>query len=126
MFGVYRFQLSVLVLLYRLVSPQFLDYFRKENPVDGLLRRLRHTIMGIHVVLNDAEEMQFTNSMVKQWINEFKYVIYNIENLTDEIVYASLVIKHIRRRKNSRKNFKLGFDDMIMKVKDFVKHKDIF
>ena len=88
-----------LVLLDILVPPQFLDYFRKENLVDGLLQRLRHTMMDIHVVLIDTEEMQFTNLIVKQWINKLKDVIYNVENLTDEIVYVGLVKRHIRRRK---------------------------
>ncbi|KAK1551804.1 hypothetical protein Q3G72_005089 [Acer saccharum] len=106
------------VLLDRLASTQFLDYCRKEDVDDDLLRRLRHAMMAVHVVLNDAEEMQFTDPIVKQWIDGLKDVIYNAEDLVDEIAYLGLAGSLTRRKKNSTENFKHRFENMILKAEN--------
>ncbi|KAG6682739.1 hypothetical protein I3842_13G158100 [Carya illinoinensis] len=51
----------------------------------GLLKRLEIVQLSANVVLEDAEEMQFTKPMVKKWLDELKDAVYDAEDILDEI-----------------------------------------
>ncbi|KAK7392754.1 hypothetical protein VNO78_21201 [Psophocarpus tetragonolobus] len=50
-------------------------------------------LLAINVVLNDAEEKQITDPAVKAWLDELKDVVYDAEDLLDEIHTESLRCK---------------------------------
>ncbi|KAF5447790.1 hypothetical protein F2P56_033313 [Juglans regia] len=73
------------VLFERVASREFLDFFRSRKLDRGLLKRLEIVLLSANVVLEDAEEMQFTKPMVKKWLDEFKDAVYDAEDILDEI-----------------------------------------
>ncbi|KAG6632452.1 putative disease resistance protein At3g14460 [Carya illinoinensis] len=73
------------VLFERVASREFLDFFRSRKLDRGLLKRLEILLLSANVVLEDAEEMQFTKPMVKKWLGELKDAVYDAEDILDEI-----------------------------------------
>ncbi|XP_020204212.1 putative disease resistance RPP13-like protein 1 [Cajanus cajan] len=71
----------------RLASHQVLDYFRGRKLNEKLLKKLKVKLLSISVVIDDAEEKQFSNSYVKAWLDEVKDVVFDAEDLLDEIDY---------------------------------------
>ncbi|XP_054814930.1 putative disease resistance RPP13-like protein 1 isoform X4 [Prosopis cineraria] len=69
----------------RLASRDILDYFRGRKLNEGLLKRLHITLISINQVLEDAEESQYRNPNVKQWLDELKDAVFIAEDLLDEI-----------------------------------------
>jgi len=43
--------------------------------------------MDIHAVIDDAEQKQFTNSLVKEWLDEVRDALYDAEDLLEQIHY---------------------------------------
>ncbi|XP_054794269.1 putative disease resistance RPP13-like protein 1 [Prosopis cineraria] len=69
----------------RLASRDILDYFRGRKLNEGLLKRLHIILISINQVLEDAEESQYRNPNVKQWLDELKDAVFIAEDLLDEI-----------------------------------------
>ncbi|KAK4259478.1 hypothetical protein QN277_005804 [Acacia crassicarpa] len=75
------------VLLERL-TPELIDSinFIGGKKLDAkLLRRLKPSLMAAKVVLNDAELKQFKDPDVKDWLDELRDAVYELEDLVDEI-----------------------------------------
>jgi len=75
------------VLFDKLDSHQVLDYFRGRKLDERLLKKLKRKLMDINAVVNDAEQKQFSNSLVKEWLDEVRDALYDAEDLLDEIDY---------------------------------------
>nr|POF00446.1 putative disease resistance rpp13-like protein 1 [Quercus suber] len=78
------------VALGRLASPEVIDYFKGRKLDDELLRKLKVMLLSAESVLIDAEEKQFTNPAVKNWLDELKDVVYVADDLLDEIATEAL------------------------------------
>ncbi|ESW05622.1 hypothetical protein PHAVU_011G195400 [Phaseolus vulgaris] len=80
---------AVLQLLFdKLDSHQLLHYFRGRKLDVRLLKKLKRKLMDINAVIDDAEQKQFTNSLVKQWLDEVRDALYDAEDLLEQIDYA--------------------------------------
>ncbi|GAU39283.1 hypothetical protein TSUD_118870 [Trifolium subterraneum] len=64
----------------RLASSDFKDLFHK-----GLVKKLEITLNSINQLLDDAETKQYQNSRVKNWLDELKHEVYEVDQLLDEI-----------------------------------------
>ncbi|KAJ7949342.1 Disease resistance protein [Quillaja saponaria] len=73
------------VVFDRLSSSKILDYFLGRKLNVRLLRKLEITLLSIIAVLDDAEEKQIQNPRVKKWVDEIKDVVFDAEDLLDEI-----------------------------------------
>ncbi|RVX04570.1 putative disease resistance RPP13-like protein 1 [Vitis vinifera] len=51
------------------------------------------TLLTVYTVLNDAEVKQITNPPVTKWVEELKHVVYEAEDLLDEIATEALRCK---------------------------------
>ncbi|ESW05616.1 hypothetical protein PHAVU_011G194900 [Phaseolus vulgaris] len=79
---------AVLQLLFdKLDSHQLLHYFRGRKLDVKLLKKLKRKLMDINAVIDDAEQKQFTNSLVKQWLHEVREALYDAEDLMEQIDY---------------------------------------
>ncbi|XP_047149435.1 putative disease resistance RPP13-like protein 1 [Vigna umbellata] len=75
------------VLFDKLDSHQVLDFFRGRNLDDKLLKKLKRKLMDVNSVIDDAEQKQFSNSLVKEWVDEVRDVLYDAEDLLEQIHY---------------------------------------
>ncbi|KAL7234191.1 hypothetical protein ACSBR1_017729 [Camellia fascicularis] len=98
---------SFQVLFERLSSPQLLNFFKSlthHNEGDKLLKKLRSKLLRLSVVLNDAEKQQFTNQLVKDWMDKLKDAIYHADDLLDEIATKALGCKLEAEYRSAVKN----------------------
>ncbi|XP_058182062.1 putative disease resistance RPP13-like protein 1 [Rhododendron vialii] len=80
-------------MLDRLTSPELIKFFRDRKHDERLLKKLKLKLLGLKMVLNDAENKQFTDRAVKEWLDELKGAVYDAEDLVDEIATAALRCK---------------------------------
>ena len=78
------------VFFEKMASRDFVDFFRGRSLKDGLLRKLKTTLLSVNAVLEDAEDKQFTKPDVKDWLDELKDAIYDAEDILDEIATKDL------------------------------------
>ncbi|KAF7138959.1 hypothetical protein RHSIM_Rhsim07G0060300 [Rhododendron simsii] len=128
------------VLLDRLTSPELINLFRGRKHDERLLKKLKVKLLGLNKVLNDAENQQFTDRAVKEWLDELKGAVYDAEDLVDEIATEVLRCKVEAEYQSSSNHvqslissFTKLFDDeiesklekMIGTLEDFAKEKDV-
>ncbi|KAL0007136.1 hypothetical protein SO802_008638 [Lithocarpus litseifolius] len=77
----------------RLASRDFLDFLKGRKDIDGSLKKLKKLLRSANVVLVDAEEKQYTNPSVKEWLDELKHAVYVADDILDEIGYEALRCK---------------------------------
>ncbi|KAI5342539.1 hypothetical protein L3X38_010414 [Prunus dulcis] len=76
---------SVEVLCEKIGSREFRDLFRGKKLDESLVKKLKITLLSLNAVLNDAEEKQFTNTYVKEWLDELQDAVFDADDLLDEI-----------------------------------------
>ncbi|XP_054814279.1 putative disease resistance RPP13-like protein 1 [Prosopis cineraria] len=81
---------SLQVAFGKLASREVLDFFHGRNLEDGLLKKLRIILLSVNQVIEDAEERQYRNRNVKQWLAELKDEVFKAEDLIDEIATEAL------------------------------------
>jgi len=81
------------VFFERLASGEFVDFFRRQKLSDGLLKKLKTTFLTLNAVFEDVEELQVTKPAVKEWLEEMKDAIYDVEDVLDEIATEALISK---------------------------------
>ena len=84
---------SLQVLFDRLGSREVINFIRGHNLSDELLKKMKRKLRVVHGVLNDAEAKQFTNPTIRDWLDELKVVVYDAEDLLDEIASEALRCK---------------------------------
>jgi hypothetical protein len=75
----------------KMVSGEFVGFFRQQKLSDGLLKKLKTTFLTLNAVFEDAEELQVTKPAVKEWLDELKDAIYDAEDVLDEIATEALL-----------------------------------
>jgi hypothetical protein len=78
------------VFFERMSSREFDDFFQQRKVDKRLLRKLKVALMSVNAVLEDAEDRQFTETSVKEWLDELKDTVYDAEDILDEIATKDL------------------------------------
>ncbi|XVE99159.1 hypothetical protein REPUB_Repub03eG0173200 [Reevesia pubescens] len=73
------------VLFDRLNPHDFNNIIRRKKLDHVLLKKLDTTLLSVYKLQDAAEEKQFTDPIVKRWLAELKDVVYDAEDLLDEI-----------------------------------------
>ncbi|KAG6628313.1 putative disease resistance protein At3g14460 [Carya illinoinensis] len=84
---------SLAVLFDRMASREVLHFIQGRKPTEVLLRKLKNAMLSVKAVLEVSEEKQLTDSSVKDWVDELKDVIYDAEDILDEIATEALQSK---------------------------------
>jgi len=71
----------------RLASPQFVDFFRGRKLDEKLLGNLKIMLHSINALADDAEQKQFRDRHVKEWLLSVKEAVFDAEDLLGEIDY---------------------------------------
>ncbi|XP_038695450.1 putative disease resistance RPP13-like protein 1 [Tripterygium wilfordii] len=74
---------SVQQLIERLTSHE-LNIFTRREKIHADLKDWEIMLGEINSLLDDAEDTQMTNSSVKKWLDEFRDLTYDIEDVLDE------------------------------------------
>ncbi|XP_072061686.1 putative disease resistance protein RGA3 isoform X1 [Arachis hypogaea] len=83
-------------LINKIASLAFREIGRIYGVMDDL-EKLKDTLESIKVVLSDAELKQGQNATVAHWIKRFKQVLYDADDLLDDVF-----IKDLRRKRMSQ------------------------
>ncbi|XP_039688412.1 putative disease resistance RPP13-like protein 1 [Medicago truncatula] len=81
------------VLLEKMISHEFMNFFRCKKLDVSLLEKLKTTLLSLQSILNDAEEKQIRNHAVKQWLENLRDVIFQADDLFDKINTEALRCK---------------------------------
>ncbi|KAG5578414.1 hypothetical protein H5410_058548 [Solanum commersonii] len=83
---------SALNVLFDRLAPQgdLLNMFRKHKDHVKLLKKLEDILLGLQIVLSDAENKQASNQHVSQWLNKLQSAVDGAENMIEEINYEAL------------------------------------
>ena len=81
---------SLQVLFDRLASRDVVNFIRGHKLDYALLKKLKRKLLTVHSVLDDAEAKQITNLAVREWMDELKVVVYDAEDVLDEIATEDL------------------------------------
>ncbi|PHT69110.1 hypothetical protein T459_28597 [Capsicum annuum] len=60
---------------------------------DGLLEKLGNILLGLQIVLSDAENKQASDQLVRQWLNRLQSAVDSAENLMEQVNYEALKLK---------------------------------
>lgn len=77
------------ILSEELAAPMLLEFARKEQ-VHTHLKKWETILFKIQAVLEDAEERQFTDRVVKIWLDDLKDLAYDIEDVLDDFSTVAL------------------------------------
>ncbi|XP_027342833.1 putative disease resistance RPP13-like protein 1 [Abrus precatorius] len=126
---------SVVILLERITSTEFRDFFASRSLNVSLLDELKIKLGALNAVLNDAEEKQITDDAVKTWLDDLKDAVLDAEDVLDEINTEYLRYKVEGESKSFtqvRSLFSSPFNTLNAKLEaisgrleHFVKQKDI-
>jgi hypothetical protein len=78
------------VFFERMASREFDDFSWEQKLSDKLLTKLKIALLSVNSVLDDAEDRQFTETSVKEWLTELKHTVYDAEDILDEIATKDL------------------------------------
>jgi len=81
------------VLLEKMISHEFMNFFRCKKLDVSLLEKLKTTLLSLQSILNDAEEKQIRNHAVKQWLENLRDVVFQADDLFDKINTEALRCK---------------------------------
>ncbi|KAM4072793.1 hypothetical protein ACB094_11G166400 [Castanea mollissima] len=95
--------------------------------------RLKTSLLFLNAVLNDAEEKQMNNPVVKGWVNEIKDAAYQAQDLLDEIetvvsrkkLEAELKSKVQLFNLTSYKQIELRIEEILGRLKFLAKQRDL-
>ncbi|WVZ16244.1 hypothetical protein V8G54_009226 [Vigna mungo] len=96
---------------------------------DKLLQKVENQLIVLRVVLADAENRQITDSNVKKWLDVLRDIVYEVDDLLDEVSTKAACRKevsnsfsHIFNRKRIVSINKL--EDITERLDDILKQKD--
>ncbi|KAL2335684.1 hypothetical protein Fmac_016897 [Flemingia macrophylla] len=79
------FSLSLALQLTRLASREVVDFFSRKKFDEMLLNELNSKLRSIRVLADDAEQKQFSNPTVKEWLTDVRVAVFDAEDLLDVI-----------------------------------------
>ncbi|PHT61353.1 hypothetical protein T459_34798 [Capsicum annuum] len=59
----------------------------------GLLEKLEDILLGLQIVLSDAENKQASDPLMRKWLNKLQRAVDGVENLLEEFNYEALRLK---------------------------------
>ncbi|RZC19116.1 putative disease resistance RPP13-like protein 1 isoform B, partial [Glycine soja] len=85
------------VVLDKLATDEVVDFIRGKKVDLNLLENLKSTLRVVGAVLDDAEKKQTKLSSVNQWLIELKDVLYDADDMLDEISTKAATQKKVSK-----------------------------
>ncbi|KAL5570760.1 hypothetical protein UlMin_020357 [Ulmus minor] len=107
-----------------------LKYIRSSGGIEDLLNHLKTKLRSANMVVNDAEEKQLTNQVVKEWLDVLKEFIFRADELMDKINYEELrrKLEGASESSTSFTTFNKSVEDkmaeILLKLEELIAQKD--
>ncbi|XP_058721425.1 putative disease resistance RPP13-like protein 1 [Vicia villosa] len=122
------------VIVERVAKRDYKSLFNKR-----LVNKLQIKLNSIQKVLDDAETKQYHDDRVRFWLDNLKHVVYEVEQLLDEIATSAQrnsKVHHFRLVGRFKSKIKVSFfllagrfrsriNDLLDKLKDLLDEKDL-
>lgn len=123
------------VLLDRIACGELIDFFRGNHLDEALLDKLKMLLLSVTTVLSDAEERQFIDPLVKEWVDRLKNAAYDADDILDEIATKAMqeekmeTLDQVRDYASSLNPFaervKSKVGRIVERLKSIIEHKDL-
>ncbi|XP_061354236.1 putative disease resistance RPP13-like protein 1, partial [Gastrolobium bilobum] len=127
------------VLLDRIAGHELIDFFRGNHLDEALLVKLKMLLLSVTTVISDAEEKQFIDPLVKEWVDRLKNAAYDADDVLDEIATKAMqdkmdsgfhtTLDQVRDYASSLNPFaervKSKVDRIVERLKSIIEHKDL-
>ncbi|WVZ16245.1 hypothetical protein V8G54_009227, partial [Vigna mungo] len=116
------------VLFDRLASPELVSLIRGKKP-DKLLQKVENQLIVLRVVLADAENRQITDFNVKKWLDVLRDIVYEVDDLLDEVSTKATTRKEVSNSFSHIFNMKRivsinKLEDIAERLDDILKQKE--
>jgi hypothetical protein len=74
----------------RMASPDLVNFFQHRKLNEVVLEKLKIALLSVHKLREYAEDKQLTDLSVRDWLYKLKDVVYNAEDVLDEIATEAL------------------------------------
>ncbi|KAL6571107.1 hypothetical protein OROGR_000657 [Orobanche gracilis] len=125
--------LSVILkaLFEKLVVKTVLDFF--QNRPDKVLDKLKENLLSLRTVVDDAEEKQFLDSHVREWVDNLKDATYDADDIIDAVTTKQSQPRNILEQVRDNASSLNPFTENIVKqlklinerLKCLIDHKDV-
>ncbi|KAF3632840.1 putative disease resistance RPP13-like protein 1-like [Capsicum annuum] len=112
---------SALNVLFDRLAPHgdLLNMFQKHKHYDdGLLEKLEDILLGLQIVLSDAENKQTSNPLVRKWLNKLQRAMDGAESLLEEVNYEALRLKVEGQLRNLAETSNQQVSDLNLSLSD--------
>ncbi|XP_057743659.1 putative disease resistance protein At3g14460 [Arachis stenosperma] len=121
------------VVLDRLISPEFVNLVVGKKLDRKLVERLRTAILAAKALVADAEQKQFGNELVREWLDSLKDALYTADDLLDRVFIKAQIRNKVRIRlphfldlphRKSNREMMTKIEDVVERIVDLEKRKD--
>ncbi|KAH6824560.1 hypothetical protein C2S53_010374 [Perilla frutescens var. hirtella] len=92
---------AIIQVLFQQLASGAIKGLASREKVESHFDKLKHNLLMIQAVLDDAEEKQLTQAPVKLWLESLRDLAYDLEDILDEITIQA-AIQHSKRIEQSR------------------------
>ncbi|XP_057741944.1 putative disease resistance RPP13-like protein 1 [Arachis stenosperma] len=121
------------VVLDRLISPEFVNLVVGKKLDRKLVERLKTAILAAKALVADAEQKQFGNELVREWLDSLKDALYTADDLLDRVFIKAQIRNKVRIRlphfldlphRKSNREMMTKIEDVVERIVDLEKRKE--
>ncbi|MED6135749.1 hypothetical protein PIB30_049497 [Stylosanthes scabra] len=118
------------VVLDRLISFEFVNLVVGKKLNKKLINRLRTAILAAKALAADAEQKQFGDELVREWLDSLRDALYTADDLLDRVFTKAQIRSKVRPRLPgclhlSDRKMVTKIEDVIERIEDLERRKDI-
>ncbi|MED6160626.1 hypothetical protein PIB30_053167 [Stylosanthes scabra] len=117
------------VVIDRLISTEFVNLVVGKKLNRQLVERLKTALLAAKALAADAEQKQFGNELVKEWLDSLRDALYTADDLLDHVFIKAEIRSKVRSRlprflnmSNSKTVTKI--EEVVKRIEDLQKLKD--
>ncbi|KAL1329096.1 hypothetical protein AAHE18_12G016500 [Arachis hypogaea] len=117
------------VVLDRLISSEFVNLVAGKKLDRKLVDRLKTALLAAKALAADAEQKQFGNELVREWLDSLRDALYTADDLLDRVFTKAQIRSKVRTRLPhfldlSGRKMVTKIEEVIERIEDLEKRKD--
>ncbi|XP_057742255.1 putative disease resistance protein At3g14460 [Arachis stenosperma] len=117
------------VVLDRLISSEFVNLVVGKKLDRKLVEKLKTAILAAKALAADAEQKQFGNELVREWLDSLKDALYTADDLLDRVFIKAEIRNKVRIRLPhfldlSGRKMVTKIEEVVERIEDLEKRKD--